>query len=84
MRFGVTIPNNWGIGHPRQVLAMGPLAQALGPVLLPAPVRHVVRVVGRRLYPPARRGHRRREAPVDSKGELLASRTRDRTKSTAR
>lgn len=30
MRFGVTIPNNWGIGDPRQVLAMGPLAEALG------------------------------------------------------
>ena len=26
MRFGVTIPNNWGIADPRQVLAMGPLA----------------------------------------------------------
>jgi hypothetical protein len=30
MRFGVTIPNNWGIADPRQVLAMGPLAEALG------------------------------------------------------
>ncbi|HWN92603.1 MAG TPA: LLM class flavin-dependent oxidoreductase, partial [Verrucomicrobiae bacterium] len=28
--FGVTIPNNWGIADPRQVLAMGPLAEALG------------------------------------------------------
>jgi len=27
MRFGVTIPNNWGIADPRQVLAMGPLAE---------------------------------------------------------
>ena len=26
MRFGVTIPNNWGIADPGQVLAMGPLA----------------------------------------------------------
>jgi probable F420-dependent oxidoreductase len=30
MLFGVTIPNNWGIADPRQVLAMGPLAEALG------------------------------------------------------
>ena len=30
MRFGVTIPNNWGIADPRQVLAMGPLAESLG------------------------------------------------------
>ena len=30
MRFGVTIPNNWGIADPLQVLAMGPLAEALG------------------------------------------------------
>jgi probable F420-dependent oxidoreductase len=30
LRFGVTIPNNWGIADPRQVLAMGPLAEALG------------------------------------------------------
>jgi probable F420-dependent oxidoreductase len=30
MRFGVTVPNNWGIADPRQVLAMGPLAEALG------------------------------------------------------
>ena len=30
MQFGVTIPNNWGIDDPRQVLAMGPLAEALG------------------------------------------------------
>ena len=30
MRFGVTIPNNWGIADPRQVLAMGPLAEAFG------------------------------------------------------
>lgn len=63
----------------------GPLPLALAVLCyLPAPVRHVVRAVGRRLYPAARRGHRRPEAPVDSKGELQASRTRDRTKSTAR
>jgi probable F420-dependent oxidoreductase len=30
MRFGITIPNNWGIADPRQVLAMGPLAESLG------------------------------------------------------
>jgi probable F420-dependent oxidoreductase len=30
MRFGVTIPNNWGLANPGQVLAMGPLAEALG------------------------------------------------------
>ena len=30
MQFGVTIPNNWGIADPQQVLAMGPLAEALG------------------------------------------------------
>ena len=30
MRFGVTIPNKWGIADPRRVLAMGPLAEALG------------------------------------------------------
>jgi probable F420-dependent oxidoreductase len=30
MQIGVTIPNNWGIADPRQVLAMGPLAEALG------------------------------------------------------
>jgi probable F420-dependent oxidoreductase len=29
-RFGVTIPNNWGIADPGQVLAMGPLAESLG------------------------------------------------------
>lgn len=29
-RFGVTIPDNWGIADPLQVLAMGPLAEALG------------------------------------------------------
>lgn len=29
MRFGVTIPNNWGIADPRQVLVMGSLAEAL-------------------------------------------------------
>jgi probable F420-dependent oxidoreductase len=30
MKIGVTIPNNWGIKDPRHVLAMGPLAEALG------------------------------------------------------
>lgn len=30
MKFGVTIPNNWGIDDVRQVLAMGPKAEQLG------------------------------------------------------
>jgi probable F420-dependent oxidoreductase len=30
MRFGVTIPNNWGVADPSQVLALGPLAEELG------------------------------------------------------
>jgi probable F420-dependent oxidoreductase len=30
MHIGVTIPNNWGLPDPAQVLAMGPLAEALG------------------------------------------------------
>jgi probable F420-dependent oxidoreductase len=30
MKFGVTIPNNWGISDPQQVLRMGPLAEELG------------------------------------------------------
>jgi probable F420-dependent oxidoreductase len=30
MKFGVTVPNNWGIDDPQQVLAMGPLAEQLG------------------------------------------------------
>ena len=30
LRFGVTIPNNWGIADPGQVLALGPLAESLG------------------------------------------------------
>ena len=30
MKFGVTVPNNWGIEDPQQVLAMGPLAESLG------------------------------------------------------
>ncbi len=30
MKFGVTIPNNWGVEDVRQVLAMGPLAEDLG------------------------------------------------------
>ena len=30
MKFGVTIPNNWGIEDPQQVFAMGTLAEELG------------------------------------------------------
>jgi probable F420-dependent oxidoreductase len=30
MKFGVTIPNNWGIDDPAQVLAFGPLAEEMG------------------------------------------------------
>ena len=30
MKFGVTIPNNWGIADVKQVLAFGPLAETLG------------------------------------------------------
>ena len=30
MRFGVTVPNNWGIEDPQQVLAFGPMAEELG------------------------------------------------------
>ena len=30
MKFGVTVPNNWGISDPQQVLAFGPLAEELG------------------------------------------------------
>jgi probable F420-dependent oxidoreductase len=30
MKFGVTIPNNWGIEDPQHVLAFGPIAEALG------------------------------------------------------
>ena len=30
MQFGVTIPNNWGIEDPQQVLDFGPLAEELG------------------------------------------------------
>lgn len=30
MKFGVTIPNNWGVADPKEVLAMGPLAEELG------------------------------------------------------
>ena len=30
MKFGVTIPNNWGVEDPQQVLAMGPAAEDLG------------------------------------------------------
>jgi probable F420-dependent oxidoreductase len=30
MKFGITIPNNWGIADPQHVLALGPVAEALG------------------------------------------------------
>ena len=30
MKFGVTIPNNWGIEDPQRVLGLGPLAEDLG------------------------------------------------------
>ena len=30
MKIGVTIPNNWGVQDPKQVLAFGPLAENLG------------------------------------------------------
>lgn len=30
MKFGMTIPNNWGIEDPQQVLALGPVAEELG------------------------------------------------------
>ncbi len=30
MKVGVTIPNNWGIADPQQVLALGPVAETLG------------------------------------------------------
>lgn len=30
MKFGVTIPNNWGLEDPQQVLSFGPLAEELG------------------------------------------------------
>ena len=30
MKFGVTIPNNWGVDDPQQVLDLGPLAEELG------------------------------------------------------
>jgi alkanesulfonate monooxygenase SsuD/methylene tetrahydromethanopterin reductase-like flavin-dependent oxidoreductase (luciferase family) len=30
MKFGVTIPNNWGIEDPQQVLELGPVAETLG------------------------------------------------------
>jgi alkanesulfonate monooxygenase SsuD/methylene tetrahydromethanopterin reductase-like flavin-dependent oxidoreductase (luciferase family) len=30
MQFGVTIPNNWGITDPQQVVALGPMAEDLG------------------------------------------------------
>ena len=30
MKIGVTIPNNWGVQDPQQVLEFGPLAENLG------------------------------------------------------
>lgn len=30
MKFGMTIPNNWGIDNPQHVLALGPAAEELG------------------------------------------------------
>lgn len=30
MEFGVTVPNNWGIENPREVIRFGPLAEELG------------------------------------------------------
>ena len=30
MQFGVTIPNNWGVEDPQEVLTLGPLAESLG------------------------------------------------------
>ncbi len=30
MKIGVTIPNNWGIENPQQVLEFGPMAEDLG------------------------------------------------------
>ena len=30
MKIGVTIPNNWGVEDPKEVLAMGPLAEDMG------------------------------------------------------
>ena len=30
MKFGVTIPNNWGVADPHEVLALGPVAETLG------------------------------------------------------
>lgn len=30
MKFGVTIPNNWGVDNPQHVVAMGPVAEELG------------------------------------------------------
>ena len=30
MKFGVTIPNNWGVDDPQQVLALGPIAEEMG------------------------------------------------------
>jgi probable F420-dependent oxidoreductase len=30
MKFGITIPNNWGVADPQQVLDLGPMAEDLG------------------------------------------------------
>jgi len=30
LEFGITIPNNWGVEDPKQVLALGPLAETMG------------------------------------------------------
>ena len=30
MKVGVTLPNNWGVADPHEVLALGPLAESLG------------------------------------------------------
>jgi probable F420-dependent oxidoreductase len=30
MQFGITIPNNWGVENPQEVLALGPVAEELG------------------------------------------------------
>ena len=30
MKFGVTIPNNWGLEDPQEMLSFGPLAENLG------------------------------------------------------
>ena len=30
VQIGVTIPNNWGVADPKQVLALGPEAEQMG------------------------------------------------------